>query len=72
MTDEEREAEAAEEAIEDLEAPAAAAGDVKGGACPGRTCIDDSEQVMYCLGETCEDTETECAVHSDVLVMHVQ
>ncbi|HEY1833681.1 MAG TPA: hypothetical protein VGG08_04530 [Solirubrobacteraceae bacterium] len=37
MTDEDNVEEGAEEAIEDLEAPAAAAGDVTGGLCPAGT-----------------------------------
>ena len=42
MTDEQRNEEGAEEAIEDLEAPAEAQGDVAGGACPVATCFSPS------------------------------
>jgi hypothetical protein len=54
--------EGAEEAIEDLEAPAAAQGDVAGGAkaCLPPTCKNASKTVGLCEGETCVVTSWDC------------
>ncbi len=60
MTEEEREDEGAEEAIEDLEAPAQAQDDVAGGAgaCPNKlSCVTPS---MRCAAPTCKDTKAQC------------
>jgi hypothetical protein len=53
MTDPEETDEGAGEAIEDLDAPAAAQEDVAGGV----GCGDPS---MICVGHTCWDTVTKC------------
>jgi hypothetical protein len=53
MSDERDNDEAAEEAIEDLEAPAEALGDVAGGECQRHTAI-------MCVSPTCAATEFEC------------
>lgn len=53
MTDDERSDEAAEEAIEDLEAPADSLDDVAGGGCQKYTAI-------MCVSPTCAATEFEC------------
>jgi len=63
MTDEEREQELAEDTIEDLEAPAAAQGDVAGGRdqCATPTCVGPHSAVkVYCRGITCKVTGQEC------------
>jgi hypothetical protein len=52
VTDEERKDEAAEEKIEDLEAPADQQEDVAGGLCAKPTTI--------CVEPTCVDTVTRC------------
>jgi hypothetical protein len=57
MTDEQKRQEGAEEAIEDLEAPAAAQEDVAGGAaCEPVSC----GYTVLCLGGTCKITKTTC------------
>ena len=63
MTDEERKQEGADEEIEDLEAPAAAQGDVAGGG-----CIDHTNH--WCMGETCAASKCEAGaggLHSFVI-----
>ena len=57
MTDDERNDEGAEEAIEDLEAPADAQDDVVGGMCTQATAVD-------CRGATCKASEVLCRVPS--------
>ncbi len=62
MTEEEREDEGTEEAIEDLEAPAQAQDDVAGGAgCVGPTCGKPS---LRCESGTCVVTEAMCTPKS--------
>jgi hypothetical protein len=57
MTDEQKREEGAEEAIEDLDAPAAAQGDVVGGKkCEPVSC----GYTVLCLGGTCKLTKTTC------------
>jgi len=64
MTDEERSREGAEEEIEDLEAPAAAQGEVAGGigcaptnACrPVNTVVHCQPPTQYCHEPTCAET----------------
>lgn len=58
MTDEERSDEGGEEAVEDLEAPAAAQEDVAGGAGCGRPSLD-------CASPTCGVTSAYCADRSN-------
>jgi hypothetical protein len=72
MTDDERKEEGAEEAIEDLEAPAAAQEDVAGGArgCLPPSCVKpNSEIVSLCEQPTCKQTAADCerATH-DIIV----
>ncbi len=62
MTDDERSEEAAEELIEDLDAPAAAQDDVAGGR-----CLDNTQR--ECIGATCDLTEFKCAPNSEVVVV---
>ncbi len=59
MTEEELREEGAEEAIEDLEAPAAAQEDVAGGRklCGPRSCGNPS---IVCEGVSCMETWTKC------------
>jgi hypothetical protein len=56
MTDEQRSDEGAEEAIEDLEAPAEAQGDVAGGAIPKTYCVVPSEGPMCGPNTKCDIT----------------
>jgi hypothetical protein len=73
MTDEEREQELAEETIEDLEAPAAAQGDVAGGKdqCATPTCVGHTAVKVYCRGVTCAATAQECPdIVTGVLILH--
>jgi hypothetical protein len=66
MTDEQREHEGAEEAIEDLEAPAAAQDDVAGGAaCDSPSC----NYTVLCLGGTCKLTKTTCEKGSGKIIV---
>jgi len=53
MSDDHEIDEAAEEPVEDLEAPAEALGDVAGGGCQKFTAI-------ICISPTCAATEFEC------------
>jgi len=62
MTDEERGEEGAEEAIEDLEAPASMQGDVAG----GEGCGDPS---LICNDKTCAYTEANCTKMSQKIVV---
>jgi hypothetical protein len=64
MTEEEREAEGAEEAIEDLEAPVAAQGDVAGGA---KGCGSPS---LVCTEPTCTQTDAKCRQLSHKIVVY--
>jgi len=61
--------EGAEEAIEDLEAPAASQDDVAGGACGLPTCGTPS---MVCQGKTCWDTVAKCTGPTSDIVVHEQ
>jgi hypothetical protein len=63
MTDEQRDEEASEEIIEDLEAPAAAQAGVGGG---GAVCGKPS---VICLNPTCEDSDGECSQESHLIVI---
>jgi hypothetical protein len=51
------------EAVEDLEAPAAAQADVVGGA---DTCGEPS---FYCMGKTCVDTIANCTAASHEIIV---
>jgi hypothetical protein len=67
--DEQRGEEGREEAIEDLEAPAAAQGDVAGGQlCGARSCGRPS---MVCVG-TCQETMAKCDQLSKRVVVYEQ
>lgn len=72
MTDEEREDDAAEVSIEDLEAPAAAQGDVAGGAnrCASPTCVGLTKVKVFCTRPTCTDTSQDCTDLTGTLVVH--
>lgn len=50
MTDEERKREAAEEFVEDLEAPEETQSDVAGGRGPARDCDDNASKTGGCTG----------------------
>jgi hypothetical protein len=65
MTDERREAEASEEAIEDLQAPAEAQHDVAGGGCNAPTC----SYSVLCLGGTCKFTRSTCEGGSGKIII---
>jgi hypothetical protein len=67
MTADEHGDEGAEEAIEDLEAPAESQSDVAGGAGPG--CGLPS---MICLGTTCKDSESNCTHMSHEIMINEQ
>jgi hypothetical protein len=67
MTAEEDIDEAAEEGIEDLEAPAESQSDVAGGAGPG--CGTPS---MVCVGNTCTWTDSHCAHMSGEITIYEQ
>jgi hypothetical protein len=68
MTDDERNREGSEESIEDLEAPAAAQGDVTGGKlCGPKSCGNPS---MVCYGPTCgQATGINCTTLSKVIII---
>jgi hypothetical protein len=69
VTEDERQREGAEEAIEDLEAPAAAQDDVAGGGiCGYHSCGVPS---MICDG-TCNNTTAECTWQSKRIIVKVQ
>jgi hypothetical protein len=72
MTDDERREEGAEEAIEDLEAPAEAQADVAGGGrkCIPPTCITDSGVLTDCKLPTCKATKPGCDLQTHVVVIH--
>ncbi|HEY2600447.1 MAG TPA: hypothetical protein VGI67_02750 [Thermoleophilaceae bacterium] len=73
MTDEERQDEAAEEEIEDLEAPAAAQEDVAGGAneCIFPSCHNPNTRlVVMCRPPSCSDTTNDCLQNSHALIVH--
>jgi hypothetical protein len=75
MTDEERRREGAEEPIEDLEAPAAAQGDVVGGgmAChPAGTCGRPSVVCAPDQPGSCEVTQAFCQLNSRRIVVAAQ
>lgn len=70
MTDEQRSREGDEEAIEDLEAPAAVQRDVAGGSCIAPSCIaPDTQLVGVCIDPTCKATALACAEASHVVVV---
>ncbi|HEY2600445.1 MAG TPA: hypothetical protein VGI67_02740 [Thermoleophilaceae bacterium] len=69
MTDEERHEEAAEEQIEDLEAPADQQEDVAGGGklCGPHSCGNPS---MICLSPTCDMSHVGCQKMSKQVVVY--
>jgi hypothetical protein len=76
MTEEERE-EGAEEAIEDLEAPAAAQRDVAGGLmdgpvnCAKPTCVHSKVNV-WCLPPTCAQSNQDCDNSTKDIIVKLQ
>ena len=76
MTDEELKREAADEAIEDLEAPAAAQGDVVGGkvicAKPTNICAPGNTTSVetYCQVPTCKATKSACGQATSVVIVY--
>ena len=71
MTDED--AEADEEAIEDLEAPADVLADVAGGSCIKPTCANANTMVVVlCHEPTCVATAADCETLSHGIVIHEQ
>jgi hypothetical protein len=71
MTDEERKAEGGEEAIEDLEAPAAAQRNIAGGItyCVGPTCNQATVVSTYCHHPTCSKTAASCQLETAAVVV---
>jgi hypothetical protein len=75
MTEEERKREAADEEIEDLEAPGAAQGDVVGGrvicAKPTNTCAPGNTTGVetYCNLPTCKATHSSCGQATTVILV---
>jgi hypothetical protein len=69
MTDDERRAEGLEEPIEDLEAPAAAQGDVAGGNCATPTCLGTRIRV-FCDLPTCRVSAQYCDGASQGIVVY--
>ncbi len=71
MTDEERKHEGAEEAIEDLEAPAEVQADVAGGRdrCATPTCVGNTQVDVYCRLPTCGQTQQDCTALTSKLVV---
>lgn len=65
MTSEPHEDEVSEEAIEDLQAPAEAQGDVAGGDCTSPTC----SYSVLCLGGTCKFTRSTCEGGSGKIII---
>jgi hypothetical protein len=75
MTDEERQREGAEEAIEDLEAPGEAQRDVVGGALACRPSPSCGRPSAVCGGEpanTCVATAVACKLNSRSIVVYEQ
>ncbi len=68
MTEEERREEGAEEAIEDLEAPAAAQEDVAGGRGARAGC--DTPVTLNCQDHTCVVSVTRCDKPQITFVVH--
>ena len=64
MTDEERSEEGEGEAVEDLEAPAAAQDDVAGGMC--------AKPTRFCVPPSCTDTIVDCIRLTLQEVEHLQ
>jgi hypothetical protein len=73
MTDDERNDELAAESIEDLEAPAAAQGDVAGGAmCADPTCVGGTKVEVYCELPTCRGTSQICLRNTASLIVNLR
>jgi hypothetical protein len=75
MTDDDRNDELAAEPVEDLEAPAAALGDVAGGKgndCATPTCVGGTKVVVHCLPGTCSGTGSDCSRNTGVLILYDQ
>ena len=73
MTDDERTDEAAEEVVEDLEAPAAAQEDVAGGkmGCIPPSCVAQaSDRITLCDLPTCTATKAACGLDTHEIVVH--
>lgn len=70
MTETEHNDEGDEEAIEDLEAPAAMQDDVAGGGCVRPTCAGPTKLVVVCQEPTCADTAAECEAATHSLILH--
>jgi hypothetical protein len=76
MTDEEMRREGADEAIEDLDAPLAAQGDVVGGrvvcAKPTDVCAPGNTTGVetYCNKPTCSATKSACGQASSVILVY--
>ena len=69
MTDEQRSPEA-DEAIEDLEAPAAMQQDLTGGSCIAPSCISkDTNLEGVCIDPSCRGTTLGCGEQSKVIVV---
>jgi hypothetical protein len=73
MTDDEQRAELAEEAIEDLEAPAWTQ-DVTGGAntCATPTCVGGTKVKTFCERPTCTLTVFNCYDNTGTVIVYAQ
>jgi hypothetical protein len=75
MTDEQHHEEGADEAIEDLEAPAAAQSDIAGGAhCLPPSCARSTDIVVACsdLSPSCAATAWDCSAATKAIIIHAQ
>jgi hypothetical protein len=73
VTEDERNDEAAEDVVEDLEAPAAAQEDVAGGkmGCIPPSCIAKaSDRITLCDLPTCTATRAECGADTHDIIVH--
>jgi len=72
MTNAERHTEGTGEAIEDLEAPAAALGDVTGGvACAKPTCPGGNTMVnVWCAAPSCRVSKSACGLGTVTILVH--
>ncbi len=78
MTEDERKQEGAEDAIEDLEAPAEAQRNVAGGlmggpaGCAQPTCVGDTKVNVWCRYPTCKDSAQGCDNYTKDIIVQLQ
>ncbi len=71
MTNDEQGNEGTEEAIEDLEAPAAAQRDVLGGGCIAPSCLTaDTGLAGICIDPTCRATQAMCGNATKAVIIY--